>query len=162
MRQRNWTRSGAVLFGTLAAANLVWACGGSEEEEPLPEGGGGESGRSNIECVAAAGVSDAVCVNDDDCLFVEDGTLRATAKDCLINACLNASDRAGCTADCIASELGTTDECSACYGTSGACSADSCLAECIGDGDSPECVECQAENGCTQEFFDCSGLAQPE
>lgn len=160
---KNWQRSGAVLFGTLAVVNLFAACGGSDDEEPVGDGdAGGESGRSNIECVAADGVSDAVCVNDDDCPFVEDGTFRQTAKDCLLSACLGNADQAGCTADCLVDELGASAECSACYGISGSCSADNCLEECAREGDAPECVECQAENGCTQEFFECSGLALPE
>lgn len=159
-----WKRSGAILLGVLAAVNLFVACGGSDDDESTGDGdgAGGESGRSNIECVEADGVSDAVCVNTDDCSFVEDGTLRQTAKDCLVASCLNEEDQEGCTADCIVEELGTTPECSACYGASGACSAENCLTECISDGDAPECVQCQFENGCTPAFFACSGLAVPE
>lgn len=140
----------------LSCLGLVGCGDGGEESE------GETCERSNIECSAAAGASDAVCVNDTDCGDVESGDYRATAKDCLLNECTEAADQAQCVADCLVSTNGVTAECSACYGASAACSSDNCFAECASDGDSCECVTCQEENGCTQDFFDCSGLAVPE
>jgi hypothetical protein len=124
-------------------------------------GGDGDAGRTNIPCVAATDATDPVCVNETDCASVEDGTFRATAKDCLLNNCLGDSDQAGCVAECLVHQIGVTLECSTCYGGSAECSAANCLGQCAADGDAPQCTECQAENGCTQSFFACSGLALP-
>lgn len=158
---------GLALLGVFSVGCLFVACdGGSKEESPSGDGdgdmGGETSARANIECEPAEGATAAACVNDTDCDFVEDGTFRATAKDCLLNSCLGNSDEGGCTADCMVEEISSTPECSACYGASAACSSENCLSECFADADSPECVSCQGENGCTESFFACSGLAEPE
>lgn len=157
---------GRSLLGVLLLGGFFVACdGGSDEGEPSGDGDGDMGGDTSVpvvECVPAEGVTDAVCVNDTDCPFIDENVLRPTAKDCLLNSCLNASDQASCTADCLVDELGATPECAACYGISGACSSENCLSECFADIYAPECIDCQAENGCTQSFFACSGLAEPE
>lgn len=155
---------GAALLGAIFVGSLVVACDGDSEETGTPGDGdmGGDTSVPVVECVPAEGVTDAVCVNDTDCPFIDENVLRPTAKDCLLNSCLNASDQASCTADCLVDELGATPECAACYGISGACSSENCLSECFADIYAPECIDCQAENGCTQSFFACSGLAEPE
>lgn len=159
--------SGRTLLGVLLLGGIFVACGGGADEgAPSGDGdgdmGGDTSARANIKCEPAEGVTEAVCVNDTDCDFVEDGTFRATAKNCLLNSCLGNSDEAGCTADCMVEEISSTLECSTCYGASAACSSEHCLTECFADVDSPGCVECQADSGCTEAFFTCSGLAEPE
>lgn len=147
----------AALSITLFPAALLAGCGGGDDEETEDQGG-----RSNIECVEADGVTDAVCVNDTDCSGVEDGSHRATAKDCLLNDCGEETDKASCVADCIVTVNGATQECADCYGTSAECSSDNCFTACATNGDSPGCVSCQEENGCTSTFFSCSGLKNPE
>lgn len=151
---------GLVALGLLTF-NLVACDGGGSGDGDGDAGDGDGDARTNIPCVAAEGV-DAACVNDTDCPAVEDGSYRATAKDCLLNNCLGEDDQATCVSDCLVEELAVTAECSTCYGTSASCSADNCLGQCAADGDAPKCTECQAENGCTQSFFACSGLAVPE
>lgn len=123
---------------------------------------GGDDGgdRTNIPCEAAG--DDATCVNDTDCPAVEDGSLRAQAKGCLLNDCLASDDQEDCVSDCLVSTISTTSECSDCYGASAACSFENCFTECAADGDAPMCASCQSENGCLQAFFACSGLAVPE
>jgi hypothetical protein len=115
---------------------------------------------NNIPCEAAG--ETAVCVNATDCPFVEDGTLRSQAKDCLLNDCIAAEDQESCVADCLEDTISTTADCSACYGASASCSFENCFADCAADGDAPACRSCQAENGCLEDFFTCSGLAVPE
>jgi hypothetical protein len=154
-----------VLVGLVALGfsgfGLVACGGGDSSGEETGDGDGDGEGRTNIPCVAAE-EGDTTCFNDTDCPAVEDGSYRATAKDCLLNECLNQDDEAQCVSDCLVEELGVTAECSICYGTSASCSAENCLSDCIADGDSPECAACQEESGCTPSFFSCSGLAIPE
>lgn len=128
--------------------------------EAAGTGGADDGGRGNIPCEAAG--DSAVCVNDTDCPLIEDGTMRSTAKNCLLDSCLADSDQAACVSNCVDGLIGSTDSCSLCYGASASCSANNCLAECAADGDAPGCTQCQAENGCLSSFFECSGLAQPD
>lgn len=123
-------------------------------------GGSDDEGRGNIPCEAAG--ETATCVNDTDCPMIEDGTMRSSAKNCLVDRCLSADDQPSCVSDCVDELIGSTQACSLCYGASASCSANNCLGDCFADGDAPECIQCQEENGCLSSFFECSGLAQPE
>ena len=51
-----------------------------------------------------------------------------------------------------------TDECSACYGESVACSTSLCATSGCATQTSPSCIECQCYNDCTPGFDRCSGL----
>jgi hypothetical protein len=158
MMKNKITFARGALSLVLFPAALLVGCGGGDDEETNDDGGG----RSNIECVEADGVTDAVCVNDTDCSSVEDGSHRATAKDCLLNDCADEDDQATCVANCLVMVNGASQECADCYGTSAECSSDNCFTECATDGDSPGCVSCQEENGCSGTFFSCSGLKNPD
>lgn len=152
---------GAALLGAMAVVNLLVACGGGSDEEANGDGDIGGSGSTlQIECVPADGGDDAVCFNDTDCDLIDSEAMSDTAGDCLKNSCLGGEDEAGCTADCIVDEIGASPGCASCYGSSAACSGDNCLTECYANRKSPECLACQLENGCIDEYLSCSGLTR--
>jgi|GEM_PF-2796437 len=133
---------------------------GDDEEDQAGAGGATDADgeRMNTECSALEGVDDSVCVNTVDCEPIASGEMRETAKTCLLEQCIGKDGEPECVAACMVEILGTSTECSTCYGASGSCSAANCLMECFADGDAPECVQCQAEAGCTGQFVECSGL----
>lgn len=55
------------------------------------------------------------------------------------------------------------DDCLECYAESVACSAENdCGGFCVQDSNSPDCVKCREDAGCTPDFYACAGLPRAE
>jgi hypothetical protein len=64
-----------------------------------------------------------------------------------------------CTKDAVVAGSGVSDACADCYAGSALCAKNNCLTECLGGGQ--PCVDCRTTNGCTSDFYTCSGLTPP-
>lgn len=69
--------------------------------------------------------------------------------------CFGARD---CTTECVVRETGLSMPCAQCFGDVSQCTVDNCAFRCFGGGDSPDCMACRDEAGCTAAFEACSGL----
>ncbi len=65
--------------------------------------------------------------------------------------------------ECVTGNVpGLSFGCGSCFVRSLVCAADFCIAECAGGATSRSCIRCRCENGCVDEFTECSGLALNE
>lgn len=80
-------------------------------------------------------------------------------KNCFLSG--NAEDAAfrKCTKDAVIAQTSLSDSCADCYAGSALCAKNNCLAECLGGG--APCTDCRTTNGCTPDFYTCSGLTPP-
>jgi hypothetical protein len=70
---------------------------------------------------------------------------------------------AGCVLEALKSseDPSPSDACLGCYIASVACVQERCLADCLEDPNSMKCIQCRFDEGCTPEFFACTGLPSP-
>lgn len=108
-----------------------------------------------------AGLTNA-CTNEADLAIIEGGTVVPTdvAGGCGLNN-LGAGDARACALHCVAQGTELSLECSSCYAATVACAIINCVGQCAADPGSAECQTCRDENGCTAEFYACSGLPEP-
>jgi len=101
---------------------------------------------------------EGACVNAADASLIE--TLGEKGLEDAItpcgSKCFLAGDKKACVAECIASDVGLSPDCAACYAATTACVMASCVTACIDGGD--DCIQCMADNGCQDAFPECSGL----
>jgi len=182
MTQANMQRIG--WLAVMVALAMVGACG-DDSDGGSSDGGGDEmpvcfteldedtSGVQAVDYLCDADPSadpDAAnaCRNESDCAIINTDEVRELARVCGLSS-------RGMEADCdVYNEFNQTcvvDEtskkimapglsmaCAACYADTVACGTVFCLAECAGDADLPECVDCQLKAGCRLPFERCSGL----
>lgn len=119
-------------------------------------GGMGEGGASeNVDCDPEGS---GVCQNDMDCPAVASGDARGASQLCGL-ACLEDDDPGKCSVDCIVEQAEISAACAACYTGTVACATEKCFNECAADPASDECTDCQVDQGCRSDFFECSGLS---
>jgi hypothetical protein len=102
------------------------------------------------------------CTNAADIAIIEGGSVNPTgaAGDCgLVN--LGTDDARVCALFCVAQATDLSDGCASCYAATVACSITNCLGACAADPGADRCTECRDAQGCTQLFYDCSGLPNP-
>jgi len=97
------------------------------------------------------------CINSSDSTIIGGTDVEAEAITCGLG-CVGEPDVSGCTADCVSTETGLSDDCSECYGDMVECSVTECFTECISDPTSVACTNCQDSSGCTAAFDLCTGL----
>jgi hypothetical protein len=69
------------------------------------------------------------------------------------------STGAPCATECVQRDVGTSAECSACFGAVIGCTLTNCALQCL-DAGSAGCTTCRDTN-CTPAFEECAGIAQP-
>lgn len=84
---------------------------------------------------------------------------RESNKTCTLGGCFpkgTDTEGAECVGKCIVSKgHPITNNCANCYGGFAYCTAKNCLTECAKDSNTPDCVKCQADKGCTKTKDDC-------
>lgn len=118
------------------------------------EGSGGEG--SGGEGSGTPGEGACVGAMDYAIITTTDG-LADKMSGCAFS-CFSSSDP-DCRTNCVQTETGLSDACSACFGENIACTVASCALQCISP-DSPGCASCQATN-CAPAFADCAGITPP-
>eukprot|EP01102_Stenamoeba_stenopodia_P012591 TRINITY_DN3997_c0_g1_i1.p1 TRINITY_DN3997_c0_g1~~TRINITY_DN3997_c0_g1_i1.p1 ORF type:complete len:141 (+),score=11.82 TRINITY_DN3997_c0_g1_i1:81-503(+) len=63
-----------------------------------------------------------------------------------------------CSTSCIASTIGLTNACAACFGTDVGCTAENCTADCLNP-NSSACLQC-SEKYCMPALLACAGVPQ--
>ena len=74
-----------------------------------------------------------------------------------------------CTNECLVTGTGLTKGCAQCFGDNVLCAKTHCLPECMNpqpvDPENPSgpttCDVCRDEKGCSDPFYECSGLTRP-
>jgi len=101
------------------------------------------------------------CLSESDqaTLAAERDAITAKARECGLG-CLNAVDKVACAVPCITAAHNISDGCAGCYAGIIVCTVDRCLTDCIADAASEACIKCQEDQGCTPEFYTCSGLIE--
>lgn len=127
--------------------------GGTPSATP---GAGGAPPSGNVPCDASR---DTTCQNETDCPFVVDGSARVAAQGCGKEDCLVSTDE-NCARDCILAQLDMSSDCASCYADFVKCTIGMCLADCISDPNSSDCLSCQVTSGCRPTFDECSGLEE--
>lgn len=132
----------------------------------------GDSEPAGAEDAAAPdAMSDAAasgaCMNDSDLAQHSSQDIPefviATAKACYISGKFEDGDYTDCIMELINDPDGInlTPECTDCYTASAVCAKAFCDIECLGPNDEA-CEACREDNGCTPNFYECSGLTQTE
>jgi len=172
------------LTPVVAALVLTMACGDDDDDGgdgtagTSGMNGGGDAGDpgtgGDVECTgtytgmtadelaaetpdgACAGDTLAVCTNDISSIAGECGT------DCFL-AVEDPNEQLACTLECIEGDADPdpSQGCLGCYIAAVACARANCTDVCVGAAGSAECIDCRNENGCTTDFFVCSGLPVP-
>jgi hypothetical protein len=149
---------------------------------------GGDAGGESNQCVGgyagftleeiATNIKDeaGACANEADidgvCKLSPSDRAREVGLPCFLsvsgNQSLSDEEKAMMTGDCALNGKGTqeglktilegmSDTCISCYVDAVICAAQKCIAPC-GAGTAAECDACRDEQGCTSDFFTCSGL----
>eukprot|EP01062_Namystynia_karyoxenos_P037851 TRINITY_DN2752_c0_g1_i4.p2 TRINITY_DN2752_c0_g1~~TRINITY_DN2752_c0_g1_i4.p2 ORF type:complete len:162 (+),score=61.40 TRINITY_DN2752_c0_g1_i4:49-486(+) len=71
--------------------------------------------------------------------------------------CLGAKS---CMASCLTKDEGYSQDCAACFGDCGQCTAQHCLTKCM-TGRTPACAQCVKDAGCDAAFAKCTGWTPP-
>ncbi len=115
-------------------------------------------------CDASDSRAEGVCVNDNDCDVIDTkgesvpSQARDSAANCFFqDQCSSNDDIETCVSECMQEDIAISEACSECYAASVKCTSTNCLAKCFKP-TAAECVSCQRENGCIDDFFECSGL----
>lgn len=124
--------------------------GGGSDAGP---GGGGDAGPGGSD---AGPAPSGACTNAADTSIHESMDVNAAVQSCA-SSCLGA---AMCVTDCVVRDTGLSRPCSQCYGDVAGCTVMNCALQCIGGGDSPACMMCRDEMGCTEGFSRCSGFTE--
>jgi hypothetical protein len=132
------------------AALPATACG---DDDDGGDGGNGDDGE-NVECTPGEGGS---CQNETDCVVVENGEARLSARTCGLG-CQQDMDPATCAVTCIVDDIEISQACATCYAALVGCAAMLCPGECGTNPASDECTQCQIDEGCRASFDSCSGL----
>jgi hypothetical protein len=152
-------------LGLWSFAVALLACDSSTDEEPAGKAGSsGSAGQSG----AGGGASDAKdqCQNTEDLAWLK-GTVsagktgrdlaREKAGDCGLG-CLSDKAPDKCAIDCMLKEgVKLSNGCAGCYGGIVLCTINNCLPKCINDPQAQGCKDCQAEQGCDDTFYACTG-----
>ena len=109
---------------------------------------GGSTGTDAGEAMATGACTNAA----DDAIFMSTDVV-AAVEDCA-GDCFGARD---CTTECVVRETSLSMACAGCFGDASQCTVDNCAFRCFGGGDSPDCMACRDEAGCTAAFETCSG-----
>jgi len=141
--------------GILLAAGAMsgTACGDDDEGDDGGNAGTGGTGM-NVECTSGGG---GVCQNETDCVVVESGEARASARTCGMQ-CLQDDDPGTCAVGCIVVDIEISQDCAECYATLVGCAFNNCFDQCSADAASAACDQCQIDTGCRASFDSCSGL----
>lgn len=148
----------------------VAACDSSESEDT---GSSGASGSGMGGSAGAAGAAGGASTGKDECQNQTDlawlkGTAEGTSQtgrefarekagDCGLG-CLNSSTPDQCAIDCMIKEgVKLSNDCAGCYGGIVLCTINNCLPKCLDDPQAQICKDCQAEMGCEDAFFACTG-----
>jgi hypothetical protein len=173
-----------LIFGTIVSATaLVFAlaCGdddGDTQTDDNGDDGGGRGGGSGNEDPKCKGVYAAWTASELEAAATagacEDDAAVVCGRDLNFEAGLRGKacfeenpDDSAALAECTLEALKSTgasnpsDACLGCYIASLACVQERCLSDCLADPTAQVCIDCRAREGCTQEFFDCSGLPSP-
>jgi hypothetical protein len=104
------------------------------------------------------GTDGTACLNADDGAIVQsDLDVTGEATTCGLG-CIGKADT--CAGECVAEKTGLSGGCAGCYAEIINCTIANCVGACATDPGSDDCGTCQAENGCVQLFYDCSGLTE--
>ncbi|HEY8943182.1 MAG TPA: hypothetical protein VIM73_02920, partial [Polyangiaceae bacterium] len=116
---------------------------------------------SDLEAATTTGA----CQNDASAVCARDLNTEAAAcgQDCFAEHGDDAASLAACALQCLkeGDEADPADACLGCYLASVECVRVECLEDCLGNAASEACITCRAEKGCTQAFYECSGLPAP-
>jgi hypothetical protein len=165
----------------LVLAPLALACAGRSGESRNPDAGSGgtdagpgpvDSGPGPTDAGAdltdggaldtgsmtgtdAGGAGSGACTNAADTAILETIDVEMVTGSCA-EGCFGGGD---CTRDCLIEMTMISMPCAQCFGDVVACTAMMCTFECLGGGDSPECMACRDSRGCSAAFATCSGLS---
>ena len=144
------------------------------DDSTTDSGTGSDTGTDTGTDDTTTGPTDGgACTGDTDMAFLEaeqrdDGgqgydVAVDAARDCGLT-CLSAADSRECLIDCMIDEKGVdvSRDCAGCYGDTMTCTVQNCLAQCVVDSTSQECLDCQEEAGCVSAFYECTGLEEQE
>jgi hypothetical protein len=115
--------------------------------------GGPAAGDSAVGDGASADGSFGACTNASDLAVTQAAGFSDALPPCAVS-CLGSTD-SSCTAQCLVTKTGLSQECAACWGDNINCGIQHCAAECI-DSASAACKDCDAMN-CAPAFHACSG-----
>jgi hypothetical protein len=107
--------------------------------------------------VMSMGPGAAVAITGD-CPFGEPPRCGAELADVVVdNNTENNAALTDCVVICVSGQVDLTSDCVSCYGEAITCAAVNCLV-CAAGAAEPECVECLADNNCTSDFNECTGI----
>lgn len=161
------------LVRVLGACSLVIAVAACDSSESEDTGSSGASGSGMGGSAGAAGAAGGASTGKDECQNQTDlawlkGTAEGTSQtgrefarekagDCGLG-CLNSSTPDQCAIDCMIKEgVKLSNDCAGCYGGIVLCTINNCLPKCLDDPQAQICKDCQAEMGCEDAFFACTG-----
>ena len=165
-----------LLVAATTATLSVVGCGSDDDGAGAGNTAGAGGGSAVTQCVGsnsdftpseyiAQTVAGKACADESDATTVCANNLPVIGGACG-KTCLGMgsdAEQATCVAECIAGKLSAgsapfSDSCMACYTSDVECARKSCAFECVSDPTAEKCAICRADAGCTQAFFDCSGL----
>jgi hypothetical protein len=118
---------------------------------------------TNSNSIAAALTEDSPCATNAEVFLICDGEGVREASRCARVHALDSDPREG-TRTCMRENPALdpfSDACLDCFLDSADCAREFCVSECLA-GDSPGCDACREENGCTPDYYTCSGLPNPQ
>jgi hypothetical protein len=122
------------------------------------EGSGGEGSGSEGSGEGSGSGGDGACEGAMDyTIITTTDDLAGKMSGCAFS-CFSSSDP-DCQTNCVQTETGLSEPCSACFGENISCTVSSCALQCISP-DSAGCASCQATN-CAPAFADCAGITPP-
>jgi len=128
-------------------------------------GDGGDDAADDVEPADAAEDNESdvgqvgMCTNENDQSIIQadPAGIDTEARDCYMVDCLSMPGPVMCTADCVVTNTGISSGCGGCYAGRVECTFVNCLAVCLSNLGSQECLACQEDMGCTSTFQDCAG-----
>lgn len=156
------------LLLSMAALGLAAACGDDDDdngdvvEETQCRGVYAGWTEDQLSDATAEG---GACKEDTEAICSRDMNAAAgeCAQACFIQHGNDMQALIACAFQCVkqGSTIEPSDACLSCYLTAVLCAQQNCLEECLADTGSSSCIQCRAEEGCTGDFLDCSGLPNP-
>ncbi|MCA9513861.1 MAG: hypothetical protein KC635_02860 [Myxococcales bacterium] len=169
---KTWQRTLIAAVSCLALGTFATACGDDDGGTTTTDTNTTDTLQADTTEADTTALSDQ-CNNTADLARIGDTTKADPAdiaSNCGRGPCISKAlggDYAGfetCTADCMTNGTDTIDAaelssgCTTCYAASARCTAEKCLQECLSAGSA--CDTCRNTQGCTPDFYTCSGLPQ--